>query len=342
MRAAWLGLGLVTVAVMTAACSTQELGPGPGATPAATGDDGPAPVLQRPPGSSPAPDGQPGGPYPLVLAHGMGGFAKIGPIDYFAGVAGTLQRGGIDAHFSVVDPLNDSDVRGAQLLAFVERVVRETGKRKVHLIGHSQGGFDARWVAHARPDLVASVTTIGTPHRGTAVADVVLGVLPGDAQVVMAAIGNLYGAAMGYESNLRAQLGHLSSAGAAGFNARITDAPGVAYYSIAGRTRLAAGGAACKPDGEAAPAFVARWAGTVDPTDPVMYAPSVVMDRQGAPHDGLVGVPSARWGRFLGCLPADHADEICQILNDPAGAGNGFDCHRFYGELALWLQSQEK
>jgi len=331
---AWLA-----IVALVAACSSQELGgiDTPGGTTAGADPDGPAPTLQRPPATNPDRPLVSQGALPLVLAHGMGGFDKIGPINYFSGVAGRLEREGIEAYFSQVDPLNTSDVRGAQLLAFVEGVALRTGK-KVHLIGHSQGGFDARWVAHARPDLVATVTSIGTPHTGTAVADVVLGVLPGDAEEVLGAVANLYGAAMGYRSNMSAQLGHLSTAGAASFNSRITDAAGVAYFSIAGRTRLAPEGSACEAPG--APAFVTRWARTVDPTDPVLYATALVMDQAGAPHDGLVSVPSARWGRFLGCVPADHADEICQILNDPAGAGNGFDCHQFYVDLARWLNQR--
>jgi triacylglycerol lipase len=334
----WLGaLGLVS------ACSSQELGPGAGdgyaPPPGSTEPDGPPPVLRRPPAANPD-DTTGGPPYPLVLVHGMGGFEKIGPIDYFSGVAGVLDRSGYEAYFPALDPLNTSEKRGAQLLAYVENVVRVSGKHKVHLIGHSQGGFDIRWVAHARPDLVASVTSIGTPHRGTAVADVVLGVLPGPAEDVVAAIANLYGAAMGQRSDMRSQLVQLSTAGADAFNAVETDAPGVAYYSIAGRTRLAPAGTAC--DATDSPPFVKRWSSAVDPTDPVMYAPSVVMDQQGAPHDGLVSVPSARWGRFLGCIPADHADEICQILNDPAGIGNSFDCHLFYQELAGWLHATER
>lgn len=46
--------------------------------------------------------------------------------------------------------------------------------RKIHLVGHSAGGIDARLVLHKYPELadrVLSVTTVGTPHRGTPIAD---------------------------------------------------------------------------------------------------------------------------------------------------------------------------
>ena len=47
-------------------------------------------------------------------------------------------------------------------------------KRKVHLIGHSLGGVLARAVASQRPEIVASVTTLGAPFRGITVHPSVL------------------------------------------------------------------------------------------------------------------------------------------------------------------------
>ena len=51
-----------------------------------------------------------------------------------------------------VDPFNDSETRGEELLAHVEQILADTGAAKVNLIGHSQGGLDSRYVAHQRPD----------------------------------------------------------------------------------------------------------------------------------------------------------------------------------------------
>lgn len=52
-----------------------------------------------------------------------------------------------------------------RLFRTIERAHRETGRR-VHLVGHSLGGVIARSAAAQRPDLVASVTTLGAPFRG--------------------------------------------------------------------------------------------------------------------------------------------------------------------------------
>jgi pimeloyl-ACP methyl ester carboxylesterase len=52
-----------------------------------------------------------------------------------------------------------------RLLATIGRAQSETGRR-VHLVGHSLGGILARSAASQRPDLVVSVTTLGSPFRG--------------------------------------------------------------------------------------------------------------------------------------------------------------------------------
>lgn len=50
----------------------------------------------------------------------------------------------------------------------MEEVLALTGAEKVNLIGHSQGGMTVRYVAGVAPQLVASVTTMGTLAQGHA------------------------------------------------------------------------------------------------------------------------------------------------------------------------------
>ncbi|UUZ52174.1 hypothetical protein LP419_21325 [Massilia sp. H-1] len=52
---------------------------------------------------------------------------------------------------------------------------------KVNLIGHSHGGPTIRYVASVRPDLVASVSSVGGVNKGSRVADIILRVAPGAA-----------------------------------------------------------------------------------------------------------------------------------------------------------------
>jgi triacylglycerol lipase len=278
--------------------------------------------------------------FPFVLVHGLDGFKSIGPINYFYGVADALGKDGHEVYTAQMDAYNSSEVRGAQLQTFVQDVLAMSGAAKVNLICHSQGGLDCRYVASNLGDKIASVTTISTPHRGTPVADIASGDLPGPMQDAVNAILNVLGAVIDGKPDMNAQaaLYDLTAKGAAEFGARHPDSPKVAYFSIAGRSNMSMGDDVCGTSTEAP--FVARWDTYPDPVDALLSATGTILSNDVTPspsNDGLVPVGSARYGTFLGCVPADHLDEMCQIANDSPGAGNPFDCHLFYRQLAAWL-----
>ena len=116
--------------------------------------------------------------YPIVLVHGLFGFDTLAGVDYFYGVPESLTKDGASVYVAQVSATNSSEVRGEQLLAQVETLLAATGANKVNLVGHSHGGPTARYVASVRPDLVASVTSIGGVHKGSKVADLVRGTVP--------------------------------------------------------------------------------------------------------------------------------------------------------------------
>jgi triacylglycerol lipase len=281
--------------------------------------------------------------YPIVLVHGFSGFASVGPLHYFHGVPEALRADGHDVWVAEVDPFNSSEKRGAELIAFVQRVLSESAAERVILLGHSQGGIDARFAAAALPDRIAAVVTIASPHRGCPVADVTLASLPSPLQVVATAVLDAFGVflsgATGHQAHLAVQA--LSSAGMAEFNALYPDQLGVSYFSIAGRSNRAPHSAACESADE--PELINRWRSFVDPTNPAFRIAVRALEAVGktaVPHDGLVPVSSARWGTFLGCVPADHLDQICQLGGQSPGDDNPFDCLAFYRELAGWLSEQ--
>lgn len=132
--------------------------------------------------------------FPIVLAHGIARFDILrqlvhdelnlppNPLEdelqYFKNVRTLLNNNG----FSLVSNTNvefagSLKMRAAELKSHVEGILGQSGADKVHIIAHSMGGLDARMmiVDLGMADRVASLTTIGTPHLGTVLADRVLG-----------------------------------------------------------------------------------------------------------------------------------------------------------------------
>lgn len=285
-----------------------------------------------------------GPPYPFVFAHGFFGFEKFAGADfltYYYQVKERLAQQGEVIDTPSVDPFNDSDYRGHQLIDRIEAFRAQTGAAKVNIIGHSQGGLDARVVAHDRPDLVASVVTIATPHQGTPVADVAMKLLADpNAAKVIDDLGKLLGAPLydqiGNQTSVTKPLQLFSKAGIAAFNLKYPDAPGVFYASVAGRSAYHASDNDCA--GDLSLQFITQWNKKLDPVDPLLGATSLLLG-SGA-NDGLVRDQDARWGEFWGCVPADHLDEIGQLFGDGPGLGNDWDHLKFYSLLVQYLRQR--
>lgn len=261
------------------------------------------------------------GPRPIVLLHGMAGFDRIGPLDYFFGVADALEADGHQVFTTQVDPLQTIEVRAGELTDQIDRILAETGADRVHLIAHSQGGLDARFLISSLGygDRVATLTTIATPHRGSRVADIALGLAPGPAEEALGLLADLLvGGVTGSEQDLVGQVHELTEEYALGeFEPANPDDPDVEYYSVAGVTKVAP--------------FLNPLSD--DACDPLLVA-GYALIAAGGPNDGLVSTASARHGTLLATLPADHFDEVGQILGTTAVA---FDHRAFYRRLAGFL-----
>ncbi|WP_392340645.1 esterase/lipase family protein [Moritella marina] len=162
--------------------------------------------------------------YPVVLVHGLAGFDSV-LADYFYGVKGALADvGATDVYTPQVSGYDTSEVRGEQLLSYLEQLSAVTGAEKFNLIGHSQGGIDSRYVASVRPELIASVTSVGSPHRGSGTADVIKdSPLEGPAMAIGNAVASLLAVATGNNDNAVNAMGSLealNSKDAAIFNAK--------------------------------------------------------------------------------------------------------------------------
>lgn len=105
--------------------------------------------------------------YPIVLVHGFMGFDDILGVDYFYQVPDDLRKNGAKVYVAAVSQVSSSEGRGEQLLEQMQQWAAKDGVKKFNLIGHSQGGPTARYVAGVAPGLVASITTVASPSRMT-------------------------------------------------------------------------------------------------------------------------------------------------------------------------------
>lgn len=266
--------------------------------------------LDAAPGCELVPLGESKTKYPIVLAHGMGGFAEFGLLQYWAGVAEALASQGYPAYTAVVDPLNGSDVRAAQLAEHVDLVLACTCAEKVNLIGHSQGGIDSRVLTNTLgyADRVASITTLATPHLGSPLAPLLIDYVPSEADPLIDFVAWLVTEIYTdpeHETRFREAVLWVTEDFLVEYWAAHPDPEGVARYSFAGRAGLTASG---KPDCEDAALPNPK---EHNPISGLMLAPwTLIGGLSGVTNDGLVTVQSARWGEFRGCLPADHMQEI--------------------------------
>jgi triacylglycerol lipase len=291
------------------------------------------------------------GPYPIVLMHGMGGFNELAnlplTVSYFNGVQADLKAHGESQVFvTVAPPFNSSEVRAQSLAPQLDSILKETGADKLNLIGHSQGGMDARVLVSAAGlgygNRVASLTTVATPHGGTKVADLALGLVSGplsgvESDAVDAFLGLLQQGVYSIKSNpaLLAQVTELSTSYMAEtFNPKYTNDPNVVYASYAGRTNLENGEADCD-DG-----VYANQPGALDVPQAELQPTASYLQLEGETSDGLVPVKSAKWGTFMECVPADHLKECGMLLQNGPDPVSGFDHLVFFRAVVARLRAE--
>jgi triacylglycerol lipase len=222
--------------------------------------------------------GQHGPPLPVILVHGLFGFDRMGipgaRLDYFRGIAKHLDTLGCHAH-AVKLPRAASVPERARELA---NAIIALGHPRVDLIAHSMGGLDARYaLAHlGLASRVRSLVTVGTPHRGTPIADLATEGALGLARRAIAALGVSMTA-----------VDWLTTAALERFNHDVPDAPGVRYACVVGGIRDAATSIplAIQP----VHAYLRKIAGA---------------------NDGLVPMASQYWGETLAEIEADHFAQI--------------------------------
>ncbi len=238
-----------------------------------------------------------------MLAHGLFGFRRIGLgkltlASYFREIPEALRAAGNRVVVTKVPSIASVAVRAQVLAAEIERAFPG---EPVHIIGHSMGGLDARELLAdpAWANRVRSLTTLGTPHLGSALADLAR-MRVGRVYRLLKLLGVEYGGFLDVTRAARA------------VNRHGRPPSGVVCLSIAG---------------DPAPDDVS-W--TLRPFHEILN------EREG-PNDGLVSVESAlAFGTPLPIWPVDHF-RMMNWHSPPRGPSTRAAVLRLYGDLLAHL-----
>ncbi len=264
--------------------------------------------------------------WPVVLMHGFGMLAGVKRSGHLHDEALWLRLHGVRAYAPNVSPYQTIAARASMWAERLDAVLAETGAARVHLVAHSMGGLDARYLVSAMGwhDRVATLTTVATPHHGTVLAEFAFDPptpLPATAAALARRAAGLVdwagaGVLDGGGSNVLAALAELTREGVCErFNPVVPDHPDVVYRSYAGHAGK----------------------GTNVPISAALRVQNALIHAREGENDGIVSVESARWSGYQGTIDADHMAQIGLL----GGRGAGFRAHDFYLDVARMLATDE-
>ena len=257
--------------------------------------------------------------YPILLVHGVF-FRDFEHFNYWGRIPKALEANGATIFYGEHNSANAVKDSADELEKRVKEIMQQTGCEKVNIIAHSKGGLDSRMMISRNPSLVASLTTINTPHRGCEFADYLFGKVPEDKKKIIADTYNSMASKMGdKDPDFLSAVYDLTSSRCAELNKEMKDAEGVYYQSVGSILKRAVSG---------------RF--------PLNFTYNLVKYFDG-PNDGLVGINSFGWGSSLTILKNDISDRGIShgdVIDLNRENIKGFDVREFYINLVSDLREK--
>lgn len=121
--------------------------------------------------------------YPILLVHGVF-FRDNKYFNYWGRIPKELQYNGATIYYGEHSSASSIEESAKELANRIKNIISETGCEKLNIIAHSKGGLDCRYaIKHFDiSNMVASLITINTPHRGCEYADFLLNKISQDVQ----------------------------------------------------------------------------------------------------------------------------------------------------------------
>lgn len=256
--------------------------------------------------------------YPLLLVHGVF-FRDTKMLNYWGRIPEELENNGAKVFYGNHQSALSVEESGREIADRIKEIISQTGCEKVNIIAHSKGGLDCRYaISHCGVDsMVASLTTISTPHKGCLFADYLLFKVGDNIQSKIAAAYNKMFKKFGDETpDFLSSVNSLTYESCSKFNRCTPNSDKVYYQSVGSKLNKAVYG-----------------------KFPMNFSYHLVKHFDGA-NDGLVSEKSFPWGeRFTfvevsGKRGVSHADMIdLNRENIPQ-----FDVREFYVKLVSDLK----
>ena len=216
--------------------------------------------------------------YPILLVHGIA-YRDDMALPSWGNVPAFLRRGGSAVYLADTEAWASYTSNGEIIRDRIAGILAETKAEKVNIIAHSKGGIDARYAISAFElgDQVASLTTVGSPHRGTCIADIVVDNLADRADFLYDAV-NCLGILMGDKHPETSQaVSELTRDAMHEFNLKYPNLANV-YYQSYGTEML-------------------------NPlNDPLFSATYLLLQKYEGDNDGMISKSSYQWGEFQGTI----------------------------------------
>ena len=258
--------------------------------------------------------------YPILMVHGL--FLRdLKYFNYWGRIPKELTKNGATIFFGNHQSALSVPDSAQELAARIREIIKETGAEKLNIIAHSKGGIDCRYaIKHLGvEDMIASLTTVSTPHRGCEFADYLLTKLPQWSQKHICKT---------YNTTLK-KLGDTNP----DFYAAVKDLTAEACIKFDKETEVPKG-IYCQSYGSV---ITKMQSGKF----PFNFS-SLLVKHFSGPNDGLVSQDSFEWGERYTLLYPTHKEGISHgdMMDLNRRDIQGFDVREFYVQLVNELKEK--
>jgi len=258
--------------------------------------------------------------YPVLLVHGI--FWRDWQLfNYWGRIPSELKKNGATIYYGNQQSASSIEICANELKEQILMIIENEKCEKVNIIGHSKGGLDARYAISCLgiDKNIASLTSIGTPHKGCKLVDRILEKIPEKFVLALAKKYNSVYSRMGDKTpDFYGGIYDLTTSKCAEFNEKVLNKEGVLYQSVASKVSSI---------------FSAGF--------PLNVGYALIKHTEGE-NDGFVTVESSKHGDYLGFCSTkrnrgvSHGDMI-DLMRENI---RGFDVCEFYVDIVKGLKSK--